>query len=112
MSTIITMSGNGKTNVVPFINRSFEIREGMTFHYGSNKENSPLTDMLGYWWGIMINGEWVWRNFVKLPNTPENNIDDEGLKQQAIADTVGWLSGVAQKLLKESKKSSSHDKHQ
>jgi len=98
MSHLTLISGNGKREQIPFINQQIELRKGMKFHYWSDKANSLSSPELRYAWGITIDGRWVWRNYVSLPNLPENNIDADGLKAQAIADARGFLSATSDRL--------------
>jgi len=95
---VISIAGNGKAVNVPFINRSLEMREGMSLHYWSDKDNSLISSTLRYGWGIMINGVWFWRNYTSLPNTPENNVSESQLKALAIADTQSWFAGSIERL--------------
>lgn len=82
----------------PFINRALEIREGMMFHYGSDKQNSYSSKTLKYWWGIRIDGVYFWKNQTELVNTEENNVDEAFLRKYALDDAYTWLDAVKERL--------------
>lgn len=85
----------------PVINEIWEIREKMHFIIGSSRQNSAISDVLIYHWGIKVDGNWVWRNMEKFDKEKIESIPTvDEIRKLAVINTQTWLSAVGERLEK------------
>lgn len=76
------------------------VRPGLDFCYGGEPSYCPHGSKMEYWWGVKVDGRFIWRNIYGVAFSPDNLLTRKQVRAFGLRDTASWFKAMSRRFKK------------